>query len=55
MDSTNHPPQDYTTMSAPSTVEYGHWEKNERRDNREMNGRLNRTEKGLETASKQLH
>ena len=27
MESTNHPPQDYTTMSAPSTIEYGHWEK----------------------------
>ena len=37
MESTNHPPQDYTTMSAPSTIEYGHWEKTERKDNRERN------------------
>ena len=47
MDSTNHPPQGYTTMSVPSTIEYGHWEKTERRDSRERNGRWNRTERGL--------
>ena len=48
MESTNHPPQDYTTMSAPSTIEYGHWEKSERKDGSERNGRWNITEMGLE-------
>ena len=48
MESANHPPQDYTTMSAPSTIEFGHWEKTKRRDSKERNGRWNQNERGIE-------
>ena len=50
MESTNHPPQDYTTMSVPLTIEYGHWEKIGRRDSRERNGRWIQTKRGLKLA-----
>ena len=55
MESKNHPPQYYATMDVPLTVEYRHWEKTERRDSRERNGRWILTEMGLETASRKIH